>query len=309
MVRGSDSLELIPREIDGAVIPQRSKDGYVNATAMFEAAGKSVVDYTRLNDNKEFMNELEGSVRILTDPLVISTTTGPNELRGTWIHPDMAANPSHLCHHQLRRRRELAHCRDRIRWESILCRLLSKFGKQKMRRAQRRNGATRTTGYPGPPRRIPPSALPPHEGLIPLDISYPQEPRVNARDLHEFLEIGRVFGVGIAERVEGIEFFKDQDFGAFQELRKNPKGGRPRKEYLLSMGKAKELLSGATLIASGDHHPARVHRGIRLQGQHGAHGRVSTAARSDLPRNRRGGDSATLCGWLRERHGDVQSCG
>ncbi len=34
--------ELIAHEIDGSMIPQRSKDGYVNATAMCKAAGKRV---------------------------------------------------------------------------------------------------------------------------------------------------------------------------------------------------------------------------------------------------------------------------
>ena len=79
------------------MIPQRSKDVYVNATAMCKAAGRRVVDYMRLDANKEFMTELEGSVRNLTDPLVISTTTGPNELRSTWGHPDMAVNLAQWC--------------------------------------------------------------------------------------------------------------------------------------------------------------------------------------------------------------------
>lgn len=93
----ADTGELIPREIDGFVIHQRAKDGYVNATAMCKAAGKDLYDYKRLDTTKEFLKELEGSPGIPGDPLMIVVTTGLNDLRGTWIHPDMAVNLAQWC--------------------------------------------------------------------------------------------------------------------------------------------------------------------------------------------------------------------
>ena len=40
-------LALIAREVDGEVIHLRTKDGYINATAMCKSAGKLLADYTR----------------------------------------------------------------------------------------------------------------------------------------------------------------------------------------------------------------------------------------------------------------------
>lgn len=64
---------------------------------------------------------------------------------------------------------------------------------------------------------------------------------VNARDLHEFLEIGKVFGAWITERIDQFEFVENQDFVVVSENGKNPKGGRPAKEYHLTLDMAKEL--------------------------------------------------------------------
>jgi phage anti-repressor protein len=116
-------------------------------------------------------------------------------------------------------------------------------------------------------------------------------PRVNARDLDTFLEIGRVFGVGIAERIEGIGFVKDQYCATREGLSvPNSESSKSRaqktKEYLLSTDIAKELSTGVVLIASGDRRAVWVCRGIRLQGRHGAHrdlSRSASAARGTHP--------------------------
>jgi phage anti-repressor protein len=97
VVADAETGELIPRQIDGFIIHQRAKDGYVNATAMCKAAGKDLYDYKRLDTTKEFLKELEGSPGIPGDPLMIVVNTGPNGLRGTWIHPDMAVNLAKWC--------------------------------------------------------------------------------------------------------------------------------------------------------------------------------------------------------------------
>ena len=57
---------------------------------------------------------------------------------------------------------------------------------------------------------------------------------ISARELHKFLEVGKVFGAWINERIEQFEFIENQDYVVFSEIGKNPKGGRPMKEYLLS---------------------------------------------------------------------------
>lgn len=105
---------------------------------------------------------------------------------------------------------------------------------------------------PGAPRKLPPPTdtrgfenavvvSDYHDAIIPLDISDPREPRVNARDLHAFMEIGKVFGAWITERIEGIGFVQDEDFTVVSKSGKNPQGGRPAKEYLLSLDMAKQL--------------------------------------------------------------------
>lgn len=64
---------------------------------------------------------------------------------------------------------------------------------------------------------------------------------VSARELHKFLEVGKVFGAWITERIEQFGFIENQDFVVYSEIGKNPKGGRPTKEYFLSIDMAKEL--------------------------------------------------------------------
>lgn len=64
---------------------------------------------------------------------------------------------------------------------------------------------------------------------------------VNARDLHTFLEVGKVFGAWIQDRIEQYGFTEGTDFVVFSDSGNNPKGGRPSKDYALSLDMAKEL--------------------------------------------------------------------
>lgn len=64
---------------------------------------------------------------------------------------------------------------------------------------------------------------------------------VNARDLHAFLEVGKVFAAWIQERIAQYDFLEYRDFVVFSEFGKNPTGGRPAKEYAISLDMAKEL--------------------------------------------------------------------
>lgn len=64
---------------------------------------------------------------------------------------------------------------------------------------------------------------------------------VNARDLHAFLEVGKVFAAWIQERIAQYGFVEHHDFAVFSDSGKNPSGGRPSKEYAISLDMAKEL--------------------------------------------------------------------
>ena len=59
---------------------------------MCKASGRELKAYLRTNQTKEFLAELSRSVNIFTDQLVQIINTGPNETRGTWVHPDVAIN-------------------------------------------------------------------------------------------------------------------------------------------------------------------------------------------------------------------------
>nr|WP_319637584.1 antA/AntB antirepressor family protein [Brucella sp. HL-2] len=61
---------------------------------------------------------------------------------------------------------------------------------------------------------------------------------VNARDLHYFLEVGSVFKDWIARRIADYGFEDGKDFCSFLS---ESSGGRPSKEYHLSLDMAKEL--------------------------------------------------------------------
>jgi anti-repressor protein len=64
---------------------------------------------------------------------------------------------------------------------------------------------------------------------------------VDARRLHEFLEVGKHFGTWIADRNRQYGFQQGVDFEAFPDLGRNPHGGRRTKEYAITLDMAKEL--------------------------------------------------------------------
>ena len=51
-------LPLISHETEGSIVPQRAKDGYIDATAMCKVAGKNWHDYSRIGPTKAFLAEL-----------------------------------------------------------------------------------------------------------------------------------------------------------------------------------------------------------------------------------------------------------
>lgn len=64
---------------------------------------------------------------------------------------------------------------------------------------------------------------------------------VNARDLHAFLEVKSDFNNWIKNRIRDYNFSENQDFEVFVNNYENSKGGRPTKEYAITLDMAKEL--------------------------------------------------------------------
>jgi len=70
------------------------------------------------------------------------------------------------------------------------------------------------------------------------DIGTTTVPTVNARDLHGFLEVQTDFKNWIVRRIEEYDFEEGKDFRSFLT---ESTGGRPSKDYALSVDMAKEL--------------------------------------------------------------------
>ena len=84
-------VRLIEHSLDGAVIPQRPTDGYINATKLCQKAGKQFNDYHRLGQTQAFLNELNLETGIPVSKLVqIIRGRGDTIQQGTWVYPDVA---------------------------------------------------------------------------------------------------------------------------------------------------------------------------------------------------------------------------
>ena len=64
---------------------------------------------------------------------------------------------------------------------------------------------------------------------------------VNARELHKFLEVGKIFGAWINDRINQYGFVENEDYVVVSENGNNPLGGRPSKDYHIAIDMAKEL--------------------------------------------------------------------
>ncbi|EBR4950833.1 hypothetical protein C2433_10685 [Salmonella enterica] len=64
----------------------------------------------------------------------------------------------------------------------------------------------------------------------------------NARDLHEFLGVGKIFAAWITARIAEYEFVENQDYILLSNSGKQrSRGGHNRKDYHLTLDTAKEL--------------------------------------------------------------------
>ncbi|WP_180372087.1 antA/AntB antirepressor family protein, partial [Bartonella henselae] len=64
---------------------------------------------------------------------------------------------------------------------------------------------------------------------------------VNARELHTFLEVGKDFSTWIKDRINKYNLLENQDYLVFTNFGENLQGGRPSKDYHLTLNVAKEL--------------------------------------------------------------------
>lgn len=87
------------------------------------------------------------------------------------------------------------------------------------------------------PESSTPLAVVPSVDMIPITCESGKA-SVDARDLHAFLEVGKDFSNWIKDRIQQFGFVEGQDFSP--NLAEST-GGRPSKEYTLSMDMAKEL--------------------------------------------------------------------
>lgn len=93
----TQTTSIIVHQLEAMPVGQRASDGYINATAMCQAAGKEWSDYRRLANTEDFLREISGSLGIPRDLLTHTITRGPNHERGTWVHPQVAVNLAQWC--------------------------------------------------------------------------------------------------------------------------------------------------------------------------------------------------------------------
>lgn len=92
MAKPSPAHEIIVHPIAGQVVRQRTRDTYIDATAMCQAAGKLFADYRRLKRTEEFLNALSIVMGIPITELIQQIQGGYPELQGTWVHPEVAVD-------------------------------------------------------------------------------------------------------------------------------------------------------------------------------------------------------------------------
>ena len=84
---------LIEHSVNGDVIHQRPRDGYINATELCQRAGKLFGNYNQLAQTQAFLTELSLDIGIPISNLVqVIRGRGDKVNQGTWVHPQVAIN-------------------------------------------------------------------------------------------------------------------------------------------------------------------------------------------------------------------------
>jgi anti-repressor protein len=77
--------------------------------------------------------------------------------------------------------------------------------------------------------------------VVPAAIGGAPVQSVDARELHQFLDVGKDFSTWVRARISSYGFVEHTDYEVFPGLGENASTGRPTKEYALSIDMAKEL--------------------------------------------------------------------
>ena len=85
-------------------------------------------------------------------------------------------------------------------------------------------------------------------GLIPVYENKNKEQLVNARELHEFLEVGTKFTDWIKDRIKKYGFNENEDFIHVSEKKETRTGATVADEYILTLDTAKEISMEIKLI-------------------------------------------------------------
>lgn len=83
--------DLMSLKLNNTDIIRRSIDGFINATALCQAGGKQINEWSRRKKAKSFLSILSTHTENPIDELYIQET-GSNENRRTWVHPQIAIN-------------------------------------------------------------------------------------------------------------------------------------------------------------------------------------------------------------------------
>jgi hypothetical protein len=93
LAKNTSQLDLfVPHAYHGQTIEQRAKDGYINATAMCDAAGRPWSRYWENRSAREFADALSADLGIPISGLIESVKGGLPHRQGTWVHPQVAIN-------------------------------------------------------------------------------------------------------------------------------------------------------------------------------------------------------------------------
>jgi hypothetical protein len=87
-----EQLALIPRVEEGSIIPQRTRDGYISATALCQSVNKRYSDYKALKSTSDFIVELITQTGLPEHQIIHVVSGGNPSLQGTWVHPYLAMN-------------------------------------------------------------------------------------------------------------------------------------------------------------------------------------------------------------------------
>ncbi len=83
-------MNVVVSQVGEWELSHRKEDRYVDATRLCKASGKQWAHYAENKGTQEFLAALATSIGIPMDRLTRTVKTGPNESRGTWIHPRVA---------------------------------------------------------------------------------------------------------------------------------------------------------------------------------------------------------------------------